>query len=58
MNRAQGESEKIKGQIISQYSKLGEIVYAKFSKQEAVDPALVEICQAIAQFHQQVGLKE
>jgi 2-methylcitrate dehydratase PrpD len=57
VNRAQGEAEKFKGQIISQYSKLGEIVYAKFAKQEAIDPALTEICQAIAQLHQQVGLK-
>jgi dsDNA-specific endonuclease/ATPase MutS2 len=57
LNRAQGEAEKIKGQIHGQYSKLGEIVYAKFSKQEAVDPALVEICRAIAEFHQQIGLK-
>ena len=56
-NRAQGEAEKVKGQIISQYSKLGEMVYEKFSKQEAIDPALVEFCQAIAQLHQQVGLK-
>ena len=56
-NRAQGEAEKLKGQIISQYSKLGELIYEKFSKQEAIDPALVEFCQAIAQLHQQVGLK-
>jgi hypothetical protein len=41
----------------SQFSKLGGIVYEKFSKQEAIDPALVEFCQAIAQLHQQVGLK-
>ena len=57
LNRAQGEADKLKGQINSQYSKLGEIVYEKFSKQEAVDPALVEVCQAIAQLHQQVGSK-
>jgi 2-methylcitrate dehydratase PrpD len=56
-NRAQGEAEKLKAQIVSQYSKLGEIVYERFSKQEAIDPALVEACQAIAQLHQQVGLK-
>lgn len=56
-NRAQGEIEKFKVQINSQYSKLGEMVYQKFSKQEAVDPGLVEVCQAIAQLQQQVGLK-
>ena len=57
VNRAQGEAEKLKSQINSQYLKLGETVYEKFSKQEAIDPALVEACQAIAQLHQQVGLK-
>ena len=57
-NRAQGEGEKLKAQINSQYLKLGEAVYEKFSKQEAVDPALVEFCQAIAQLHQQVGLNQ
>ena len=57
VNRAQGEAEKLKAQINSQYLKLGETVYEKFSKQEAIDPALVEFCQAIAQTHQQVGLK-
>ena len=36
---------------------MGEVIYEKFSKQEAIDPALVEICQAIAQLDQQVGLK-
>jgi len=56
-NRAQGEAEKLKAQINSQYLKLGEAVYEKFSKQEAIDPALVEACQAIAQVQQQVGLK-
>jgi hypothetical protein len=57
VNRAQGEAEKLKAQINSQYLKLGETVYQKFSKQDAIDPALVEFCQAIAQLHQQVGLK-
>jgi DNA repair exonuclease SbcCD ATPase subunit len=57
VNRAQGEAEKLKSQINSQFSKLGEIVYEKFSKQEEIDPALVEACQAIAQLQQQVGLK-
>jgi DNA repair exonuclease SbcCD ATPase subunit len=56
-NRAQGEAEKLKSQIGSQYTKLGEMVFEKFSKQEAVDPALAEICQAIAQIQQQLGLK-
>jgi zinc-ribbon domain len=56
-NRAQGEAEKLKAQINSQYLKLGEAVYEKFSKQEAIDPALVEACQTIAQIQQQVGLK-
>ncbi len=56
-NRSQGELEKFKVQINSQYSKLGEMVYQKFSKQEAVDPSLVEACQVIAQLQQQVGLK-
>jgi NAD-dependent SIR2 family protein deacetylase len=58
LNRAQGEAEKIKSQINGQFSKLGEMVYEKFSKQEAVDPALVEACQAIAQLHQQAELKD
>ncbi len=57
VNRAQGEGEKLKAQINSQYLKLGEAVYEKFSKQEAIDPALMDACQAIAQLHQQVGLK-
>jgi len=57
VNRAQGEADKFKAQINSQISKLGEMVYQKFSKQEAVDPDLVEICQAIAQLQQQVSLK-
>ena len=57
VNRAQGEADKLKSQINSQFSKLGEIVYEKFSKQEAIDPALVEFCEALAQLHQQVGLK-
>jgi 2-methylcitrate dehydratase PrpD len=57
VNRTQGEAEKLKAQINSQYLKLGEIVYEKFSKQEAIDPTLVEACQAITQLHQQVGLK-
>jgi hypothetical protein len=56
-NRAQGEADKLKVQINSQYSKLGEMVYQKFSKQEAVDPGLVEACQVIAQLQQQIGLK-
>jgi hypothetical protein len=58
VNRAQGEADKIKGQINSQLSKLGEMVYEKFSNQEVIDPALVEACQAIAQLHQQAGLKD
>jgi hypothetical protein len=57
LNRAQGEAEKFKSQVNSQYLKLGETVYEKFLKQEAIDPALVEFCQAITQLHQQVGLK-
>ena len=57
VNRSQGEAEKLKAQINSQYMKLGETVYDKFSKQEAIDPTLVEACQAIAQLHQQVGVK-
>ena len=56
-NRAQAEADKLKSQINSQFTKLGEIVYQKFSKQEAIDPDLVEACQALAQIHQQVGLK-
>lgn len=57
VNRAQGEADRLKGQISSQTMKLGEIIYDKFSKQEAIDPALMEACQAIAQLQQQVGLK-
>ncbi len=57
VNKAQGEADKIKFQITSQYTKLGELIYEKFSKQEAIDPALAETCQAIAQMHQQFGLK-
>jgi hypothetical protein len=57
VNRAQGEAEKLKGQINGQFLKLGETVYQKFTKQEAIDPALVEACQAIAQIQEQVGLK-
>ena len=33
LNRAQGEADKLKNQINSQYLKLGETVYEKFSKQ-------------------------
>jgi len=56
-NRAQGEADKLKSQINSQFAKLGETVYQKFSNQEAIDPSLVEVCQALAQLHQQVALK-
>ena len=57
VNRASGEAEKIKSQINSQTMKLGEMVYQKFSQQEAVDPALLEACQAISQLQQQVTAK-
>jgi septal ring factor EnvC (AmiA/AmiB activator) len=56
-NRAQGEADKLKLQINSQYTKLGEAIYQKFSNQEAIDPALVEACEAITQLQQQVEAK-
>ncbi len=56
-NRAQGEADKLKSQINSQFAKLGETVYQKFSNQESIDPSLMEACQALAQLHQQVALK-
>jgi hypothetical protein len=57
VNRVQGEAEKLKNQVNSQLLKLGQIVYEKFSKQEAIDPTLAEACQTIAQLQQQVGVK-
>ncbi len=57
VNRAQGELDKIKGQISTQFAKLGEMVYRQYSNQEAVSPALAEICQAVARLEQQVALK-
>jgi zinc-ribbon domain len=56
-NRAQGEADKLKSQISSQFAKLGETIYQKFSNQEAIDPSLMEACQALGQLHQQVALK-
>lgn len=56
-NRAQGEADKLKSQINSQFAKLGETVYQKFSNQEVIDPSLAEVCQTLAQLHQQVVLK-
>ena len=56
-NRAQGELDKLKGQIGANFAKLGEMVYRQYNNQEAVSPALEEICKAVVEIERQVGLK-
>ncbi len=56
-NKAQGELDKLKGQITANYAKLGEMVYRQYTNQEAVSPALVDLCKSVADLEKQVGMK-
>jgi hypothetical protein len=57
VNRAQGELNKLKGQIDDHFKKLGELVYHQYINQDAESPDLAEICQAVTALEQQVSLK-
>ncbi len=57
LNRARGELEKLKDQVQAQYTKLGELYYTQHESSVVSGPAFDEICQAIADFENQVQSK-
>ncbi len=57
LNRAKGELEKIKSQIQSQYSKLGEMYYTQRTMTGVTGPAYDEICQVIMDLENQANAK-
>lgn len=57
LNRAKGELEKLKNQIQTQYSKLGEMYYTQHEAMGVTGPAFDEICQVIKDLELQVASK-
>lgn len=57
LNKAKGDLEKIKDQILAQYSKLGELYYTQRAIVGVTGPAYDQICQGIVELEQQARAK-
>ena len=57
VNRAQSELAKLKQQVDSLYTKLGEVTYQQFVNQAAETPDIAGMCQNINELHRQLDLK-
>jgi hypothetical protein len=57
VNRAQSELAKLKQQVDSLFSKLGEVTYQQYVNPGAETPDIAGMCQNITEMQRQIGLK-